>query len=63
MRGRWDLVNDAMYQALSGITLAEMRDASVPRAFRLATSRITRCPCPLNTRTVEHAAPVEHAAE
>ena len=37
VKGRWDLVNDAIYQALSTITLAEMREASVPRAFRLDT--------------------------
>ncbi len=35
VKGRWDLVNDAIHQALSSITLAEMRDASVPRAFRV----------------------------
>jgi FeS assembly SUF system regulator len=34
VRGRWDLVNDAIRTALTGITLAEMREASVPRAFR-----------------------------
>ena len=37
VKGRWDLVNDAIYQALSTITLAEMREASVPRAFRVDT--------------------------
>lgn len=35
IRGRWDPVNDAIQQALSTITLAEMRDASIPRAFRV----------------------------
>jgi FeS assembly SUF system regulator len=46
VKGRWDLVNDAIRQALTGITLADMRDASVPAIFRvpmpdasLATSR------------------------
>jgi FeS assembly SUF system regulator len=34
VRGRWDLVNDAIEQALSNITLADMRDASVPHVFR-----------------------------
>jgi FeS assembly SUF system regulator len=34
VRGRWDLVNDAIYQALSAITLSEMREASVPQMFR-----------------------------
>jgi FeS assembly SUF system regulator len=35
VRGRWDPVNDAIHQALSAITLAEMREAAVPRAFRV----------------------------
>ncbi len=35
VRGRWDPVNEAIQQALSTITLAEMRDASIPRAFRV----------------------------
>ncbi|MBN8892597.1 MAG: SUF system Fe-S cluster assembly regulator [Rhodospirillales bacterium] len=35
VKGRWDLVNDAIRQALTSITLAEMRVASVPMAFRL----------------------------
>ena len=33
-KGRWDLVNDAISQALGRITLADMRDASIPLAFR-----------------------------
>ena len=35
MRGRWDPVNDAIHQALSAITLADMQMASIPRAFRV----------------------------
>jgi FeS assembly SUF system regulator len=35
MRGRWDAVNDAIYQALSAITLADMRNAGIPPAFRI----------------------------
>jgi FeS assembly SUF system regulator len=35
VKGRWDLVNDAIHQALSSITLADMREASVPPAFRV----------------------------
>lgn len=35
LKGRWDLVNDAIRRALTGITLADMRDASIPYAFRL----------------------------
>lgn len=34
VKGRWDLVNDAIRNALSTITLADMREASVPPAFR-----------------------------
>jgi FeS assembly SUF system regulator len=37
VKGRWDLVNDAIFQALSSITLADMREASVPPAFRIAS--------------------------
>jgi len=36
VRGRWDPVNDAIRAALSGITLAGMRAAAVPPAFRIA---------------------------
>jgi FeS assembly SUF system regulator len=32
--GRWDPVNDAIRDALSGITLADMAAAIIPRAFR-----------------------------
>ena len=35
VRGRWDLVNSAMYRTLSGISLADMRDTTVPPAFRI----------------------------
>ena len=35
VKGRWDLVNAAIEQSLSTITLADMRDASVPLAFRV----------------------------
>jgi len=33
--GRWDPVNDAIRNALTGITLADMAAATVPRAFRI----------------------------
>ena len=36
MRGRWDPVNEAIHQALSAITLADMQEASIPRAFRVS---------------------------
>jgi FeS assembly SUF system regulator len=35
MRGRWDPVNEAIQQALSSITLADMQEAAIPRAFRI----------------------------
>ena len=35
VKGRWDLVNDAIRGALSNIMLADMRVASVPPAFRI----------------------------
>jgi FeS assembly SUF system regulator len=35
MRGRWDPVNEAIQQALTNITLADMQEASIPRPFRL----------------------------
>jgi FeS assembly SUF system regulator len=34
MRGRWDPVNEAIQQALASITLADMQEAAIPRAFR-----------------------------
>jgi FeS assembly SUF system regulator len=39
MRGRWDPVNEAIQQALSAITLADMQEASIPLAFRLPAAR------------------------
>ncbi len=36
VRGRWDPVNDAIYQALSAITLADMRGAARPLPHRVA---------------------------
>jgi len=38
--GRWDPVNDAIRDALTGITLADMEAATIPRAFRLATPQL-----------------------
>ncbi len=35
VRGRWDPVNDAIQQALSAITLADMRGAALPRPYRV----------------------------
>ena len=39
MRGRWDPVNEAIHQALSAITLADMQAAAIPRAFRVPAAR------------------------
>ncbi len=33
--GRWDPVNTAIQSALAAITLADMQEAAIPRAFRL----------------------------
>ena len=35
VKGRWDVVNNSIHQALSAISLADMREASVPVAFRV----------------------------
>ncbi len=35
VKGRWDLVNTAIQQSLSAISLADLRAASVPAAFRV----------------------------
>lgn len=34
MAGRWDPVNDAIHNALTAITLADMQASAIPRAFR-----------------------------
>jgi len=41
VRGRWDPVNEAIHLALSSITLADMQEAAIPRAFRLPAPRAT----------------------
>jgi FeS assembly SUF system regulator len=46
MRGRWDPVNEAIKQALSDISLADMRDATVGRRFRVPSAAIA-APAPL----------------
>ena len=35
VRGRWDPVNEAIQNALAAITLADMREAAIPRVFRI----------------------------
>ena len=44
MRGRWDPVNEAIQQALSTITLADMQEAAIPRAFRIPATAVARPP-------------------
>jgi len=41
VRGRWDPVNDAIERALSGITLADMREAAIPAIFRVPAAVTT----------------------
>jgi FeS assembly SUF system regulator len=36
--GRWDPVNDAIRDALQNITLADMEEATIPRAFRVTAT-------------------------
>jgi FeS assembly SUF system regulator len=36
--GRWDPVNHAIQEALTAITLADMEEAAIPRAFRTPAS-------------------------
>jgi FeS assembly SUF system regulator len=36
--GRWDPVNDAIREALTNITLADMEAATIPRAFRITAN-------------------------
>ena len=50
VKGRWDLVNGAIRDALSAITLADMRDASLPPAFRIfehPLPELTATPAPV----------------
>lgn len=48
VRGRWDPVNEAIHQALSAITLADMQEATLPPAFRAPERRpaLSRGPAP-----------------
>lgn len=39
VRGRWNLVNDAIRDALGTITLADMREAAVPEALRVPSAQ------------------------
>jgi DNA-binding IscR family transcriptional regulator len=42
MKGRWDPVNEAIQQALNNITLADMQQAAIPRAFRVPAGNADR---------------------
>jgi FeS assembly SUF system regulator len=44
VRGRWDPVNEAIQQALSSITLADMQEAAIPRAFRVPPRPVASLP-------------------
>ena len=44
VRGRWELVNEAIEQALSAITLADMRDAQLPHVYRRQPSLLAAAP-------------------
>ena len=44
VRGRWDPVNDAIHHALSTITLADMQETAVPRAFRVPHRSVAPLP-------------------
>jgi FeS assembly SUF system regulator len=50
--GRWDPVNEAIRDALSNITLADMEAAAVPRAFRPPAPRAV-------TAVTAHGVPAE----
>ena len=46
MKGRWDPVNQAIHEALTAITLADMQDAAIPAPFRVRTREATPMPLP-----------------
>jgi FeS assembly SUF system regulator len=48
MRGRWDPVNEAIKQALSEITLADMRDATIGRVVRAPFAAEPLMPAPVS---------------
>jgi FeS assembly SUF system regulator len=48
VKGRWDLVNDAIRTALQRITLADMGEASIPPAFRFDPALPARSLIPLS---------------
>ena len=41
MAGRWDPVNAAIRDALSAISLADMQEAAIPRAFRTPRAQVS----------------------
>ena len=44
VKGRWDLVNDAIRATLGDISLEDMRSASVPAAFRIVHPQVLDLP-------------------
>jgi FeS assembly SUF system regulator len=52
VKGRWDLVNEAMLRSLHAISLADMRQASVPTAFRVPASALPAPSLPASGLTV-----------
>jgi len=44
MHGRWEPVNEAIQQALASITLADMQEAAIPRAFRIPAASTATLP-------------------
>jgi FeS assembly SUF system regulator len=47
VKGRWDLVNDAIRRALESITLADMRDSAHSPAFRIERPTVMPAHLPL----------------
>jgi len=46
MKGRWDPVNQAIHEALTAITLADMQDAAIPAPFRVRAREAIPMPLP-----------------
>lgn len=55
VHGRWDVVNDAVREALASITLADMQGAAIPRAFRTPGRTLGQA-VPLPGLAVSHSA-------
>ena len=57
MHGRWDPVNEAIQQALSSITLADMQESAIPAIFRVPhrQASVPLAPVPLATAALPAA--------